>query len=140
MSFDDRAPGMSDNAPKPTPDRPALLRGGSLWSLELLEKMGLLMASDKPDDQKAFKALSKEEKNREVEALIWVHHVDNDEDEIEAIVEAGEWEAAVKKFRRDPRMLYALSEVEPLMQAVIDMLSVATGVAGEEEAADAGEA
>lgn len=87
------------------------LRSSSLWAIEQLEKMGHVLFLD----QQAAAKLTEAEKNAQIEQLLWVHHKDNDEDEIEALVESGDWPAALKKFRRNPRMLWSLAEIEPIM-------------------------
>ena len=106
----------ADQAAKP---KETFLRSSSLWAIEMLEKMGHVLFFNK----EAAARLSDAEKNIEIEQLLWVHHKDNDEDEIEALVESGDWPAALKKFRRNPRMLWALAEIEPLMLEMRDYLA-----------------
>ena len=95
-----------------------LLRSASLWSAEQLEKMGLVLFHDK----EAAATLTEKEKNAEIEAFLWVHHVDIDQDHIEGTVDAGTWRDELRRFRRDPRMLWGLAEVVPVMEEMAAML------------------
>ncbi len=87
-------------------------------------------------DREAGDKLSEDEKEREIQQVIWVHHVDNDEDEIERLVASGDWEDAFKKFRRNPRMLHALPEVNAILGALADMLADEDGEQRELEEED----
>lgn len=98
--------------------RKTLLRSASLWSAEQLEKMGLVLFHDK----KAAAELTEKEKNAEIEAFLWVHHVDIDQDKIESSIEAGTWRDDLSRFRRDPRMLWGLADVVPVMEEMAKML------------------
>lgn len=101
------------------PDRKeTFLRSASLWSAEQLEKMGLVLFHDKA----AAERLTEQEKNAEIEAFLWVHHLDIDQDHIEAVVEAGTWRDDVRRFKRDPRMLWGLADVVPVMEEMAGML------------------
>lgn len=107
-----------DKSTTTEPTEETFLRSASLWSAEMLEKMGLVLFHDK----KAAAKLTGKEKNAEIEAFLWVHHVDIDQDHIEAAVEAGTWRDALKSFRRDPRMLWGLANVVPVMEEMAKML------------------
>lgn len=98
--------------------RPALLRVPSLWSYDQIEEMKLKIFTDK----KGFAALSKKEQSEDLAAFMWVHHVEHDEDVIEAAVASGTWRDAVKRFHRSPRSLACLPEVEPRIQEMMRMM------------------
>jgi hypothetical protein len=101
-----------------TETKSPLLRSASLWSAEQLEKMDQKLFHDK----EAAATLTEKEKNAEIEAFIWVHHVDIDQDHIEAAVEAGTWREEFRKARRNPRLLWGLAEVVPVMEEMAAML------------------
>lgn len=90
------------------------LRSVSLWDVEQIEKMKLVLLLD----PKKAKKLTEPQKNNQVTALIWLLHVDTDQDEVERFIKAEKWKAEVKKFKRNPASLAALPEVVPaIMQA-----------------------
>lgn len=94
------------------------LRIPSMWSQEQVEAMDLTIFRDK----EAFKTLPKKEQNFDLAAFMWVHHIDHDEDGIEAAIAAGQWREAVKAFQREPRSLAALVDVEPTMEVMLKMM------------------
>jgi len=112
-TLEDTAPAI---APPARPEK--LLRSASLWAAEMLEKMGLVLFHDK----EAAKTLTEKEKNAEIEAFLWVHHIDIDQDHIEACVDAGTWRDELRRFKRDPRMLWGLADVVPVMEEMAAML------------------
>lgn len=104
---------------KTTPDeRAPLLRDPSLWSYEQVMEMGLRFFTDK----EGFKALPEKEQHRDICAFIWVHHVEIDEDHIEAAVADGTWRDEVRRFHRDPRSIAALPDVEPMLAKMVAMM------------------
>ena len=107
-----------DKATTTEPTKETFVRSAPLWSAEQLEKMGLVLFTDK----KAAAKLTDKERNAEIEAFIWVQHVDIDQDHIEACVEDGTWKEEVRRFKRDPRMLWGLGEVTPIMEEMGTML------------------
>jgi hypothetical protein len=101
--------------------REPLLRIPSLWSYDQVEEMKLKIFTDK----EGFKALSKKEQSEDLAAFMWVHHVDHDENAIEAAVADGTWRDEVKRFHRSPDSLACLPEVEPRIQEMMRMMGKA---------------
>ena len=113
----DKEPLVEETVAAPA-TKETFLRSASLWAAEQLENMGLVLFHDK----KAAAKLSEKEKNAQIEAFIWVQHVDIDQDHIEACIESGTWKEEVRRFKRDPRMLWGLGEVVPIMEEMARML------------------
>lgn len=118
MDSTDQTDDTTSETASATPARVPQLRIPSLWSQEQIEAMDLTIFRDK----KAFNSLPPKEKNFDLAAFMWVHHVDHDEDAIEAAVAGGTWRDEVKRFHRDPRSLAALVDVEPTMEVMMRMM------------------
>ena len=97
------------------------LRDVSFWSCEQIEKIGLRMFKEGED-------LTPAEEKEEMQIIMWIHHIDIEEDAVEQLIETGEWKAAFTKAKRNPRLLWGLPEIEGVMGKALEMIRAGAAV------------
>jgi len=101
-----------------TDDTPrTYLRDVSLETVDHVRELKLELFLDKNSQ------LTESASNFQIAVLIYLLHVDNDEDAVAEAVATGTALAEAKKFRRNPAALWALPEVIPVISKVKSILS-----------------